>query len=68
MKKLYLSEDKKILGVCGGIGEYFDVDPSIIRLSWVLITVLTGIIPGIVAYIISGIVIPGAADKPKEAT
>jgi phage shock protein C len=62
MKKLYLSKNKKVSGVCGGIGEYFDIDPSIIRLAWIVMTILTGIAPGIIAYIVAAIVIP-----PKSA-
>ena len=58
MKKLYLSKDKKVLGVCGGIGEYFEVDPTLIRLGWVVLAILTGIVPGIIAYIIAAIVMP----------
>jgi phage shock protein C len=65
MKKLYLSQDKKLSGVCGGIGEYFDIDPSLIRLGWILMTILTGVVPGIIAYFVAAIVIPGAADKPE---
>jgi len=57
-KKLYLSKDKKIAGVCGGIAEYFDVDPTIIRLAWVLLTVFTMFFVGIVAYIIAALIIP----------
>ena len=56
-KKLYKSAtNKKIAGVCGGIAEYFDVDATFIRLSWVLITLIYGI--GILFYIICCIVIP----------
>ncbi len=59
VKKLYLSSNnKKISGVCGGIGEYFEVDPTIIRLVWILLTVVTGLIPGILAYIVTAIVMP----------
>lgn len=58
MKRLYRSKDKELAGVCGGVGEYFDVDPSLVRLGWIIITVLTGVIPGIFAYIIAAIVIP----------
>lgn len=58
-KKLYLSsKDKKIFGVCGGIAEYFGVDSTLIRLAWVLTTIVTGIFPGILAYIIAAIVMP----------
>jgi len=55
-KKLYRSDtDKMLCGVCGGIAEYFDVDPTIIRLLWAVL-ICSG--PGIVAYIIAAIIIP----------
>ena len=56
-KKLYkIDAGKKLDGVCGGIAEYFGVDPTIIRLAWVLFTALGG--SGIIAYIICAIVFP----------
>ncbi len=56
-KKLYKSNtDKKLDGVCAGIGEFFGIDPTIIRLAWVFITLCAG--AGILAYIIAAIVIP----------
>lgn len=59
MKKLYLSQnDSKISGVCGGIAEYFGVDSTIIRLLWILFTIATGFVGGIIAYLIALIVIP----------
>jgi phage shock protein C len=45
-------------GVCAGIAEYLDTDPTLIRLLWVIVTVLTGFAPGIVAYIICWIIVP----------
>ena len=57
MKKLYRSrKNSKIAGVCGGIAEYFDVDPTIIRLLAVLTIFFGG--GGIIAYIIAWIIIP----------
>lgn len=57
MKKLYRSrKDSKIAGVCGGIAEYFNVDPTIIRLLAVLTIFFGG--GGIIAYIIAWIIIP----------
>lgn len=57
-KKLYKSnENKMVCGVCGGIAEYFDIDPTLVRLGWVLFCALGG--SGILAYIIAAIVIPG---------
>lgn len=58
MKKLYRSKrDRVIAGVCGGLGEYFDIDPTIVRLLWVFFTIF-GIFPGIIAYIIAWVIIP----------
>ncbi len=55
-KRLYRSStNRMIAGVCGGLGEFFHIDPTIIRLVWALIG-LTG--TGIVAYIIAMIIIP----------
>lgn len=59
VKKLYLSDtDRKLSGVCGGIAEYAGIDSTAIRLLWVVFTVITGIVPGIVAYIIAAVIIP----------
>jgi phage shock protein C len=52
------SVDGKIAGVCGGIAEYMDVDPTVVRLVWVLITFFTGVVPGIVAYLVAWMVMP----------
>ncbi len=48
--------DKKLGGVCGGIAEYLDVDPTVIRLAWVLFALFLG--GGILAYIIALLVMP----------
>lgn len=56
-RRIYLSEtNKKIGGVCGGLGEYFGIDPTIIRILWVLTVFLDGI--GLLAYFIAWIVMP----------
>jgi len=56
-RKLYKSTENKVLtGVCGGIGEYFDVDPVIVRLLVVVFTLMGG--AGLIAYIIAAIIIP----------
>ena len=56
-KRLYKSAtDKKLDGVCAGIAEYFDIDPTLVRLAWILFTALGG--SGLIAYIIAAIVIP----------
>lgn len=57
-KKIHLSSDRKLLGVCGGIGDYFEIDPTVVRLGWIVVTVLTGIFPGVLAYLLAAIVMP----------
>lgn len=60
-KRLYRSNTNKMLGgVCGGIAEYFNVDPTIIRLAWVLFCALGG--SGVLAYLIMAIVVPQAPE------
>ena len=63
MKKLYLSDtNKKIGGVCGGLGEYFDVDPTFVRVVFILIAILSfGV--GVLAYILMWMIIPR---EPKQ--
>lgn len=58
VKKLYRKKDKKLLGVCAGLGDYFGVDVTIIRLIWVVISVVSGFVPGIVAYVVVALVVP----------
>ena len=65
-KKLYRStEDKKIAGVCGGLGDYFDIDPTIIRLIWVSMILAVG--SGIIAYILAWIIVPEMPRKTARA-
>ena len=64
MRRLYLSKkNSKIFGVCGGIGETYDIDPTVIRLATVFLFLATAIIPVLVTYILSWIFIP---EKPAE--
>lgn len=57
-KKLMRSHiNKMICGVCGGIGEYFNIDPTIIRLIWALVTVC-GAGSGLLVYIIAAVIMP----------
>lgn len=56
-KRLYKSRtDRKISGVCGGIANYFDIDPTLVRVAWVLFSLAYG--SGIIAYIIFALVMP----------
>ena len=60
-KRLYKSETNKIFaGVIGGVGEYFDVDPTILRLGFLLIAAMSAFFPSIVAYIIACFIVPKA--------
>ncbi|KJS82173.1 MAG: hypothetical protein JM58_15730 [Peptococcaceae bacterium BICA1-8] len=65
MKKLYRSvNDKKLFGVCGGLAKYFNIDTTILRLAWVVLSLIPVVGPflGILTYIICGIVIPTEPD------
>jgi len=68
MKRIYRSqEDRKIAGILGGLGELFDIDPTLLRLLFVFIGLATGVIPLIVAYFVGWIIIPKGKDqKPKR--
>ena len=59
-KKLYKSTtDRKLCGVCAGVANYLNIDPTVVRLLWALITFLGG--AGVIAYIVCALVIP---DEP----
>lgn len=63
MKKVYRSETNKVwLGVLGGLGEYLNIDPVILRLIFILVFVFTGFFPGLIAYLLAAIVMP---KKPR---
>lgn len=67
-KVLYRSStDKKFAGVCGGLAEYFDVDPALMRLVWVLFIVFTGFVPGLIAYIVAAMVMPKEPETAKAS-
>jgi phage shock protein C len=54
------SRHKMIAGVCGGLAEYFDLDPTIVRVAYVLVSIVSAAFPGILAYIILMFVMPPA--------
>ena len=63
-KSLYrVQEGKVFCGVCSGLGRYFDVDPVVIRLFWLLFACLAG--SGIIAYLIAVIIVP---KEPVDST
>ena len=58
-KRLYRSVDDKVIsGVMGGLGEYFDIDPVILRAGYTAFSFFTGLLPGVLAYIFMAIIIP----------
>ena len=58
MKKLHRSTtNKMIAGVCGGLGEYFNIDPTIVRVGFVVLA-LPGGFPGVIPYLILAVIIP----------
>lgn len=60
-KRLYRSStNRMIAGICGGIGEYLDVDPTLVRLAWILFCAMGG--SGFLAYVLAGILIPERVD------
>jgi phage shock protein C len=63
-KRLYRSRKNRVLaGVCGGLGEYLSIDPVVVRLIWVAISLVWGF--GIILYIIAALIIP---EEPTTAT
>lgn len=62
-KKLTRSSNKMIAGVCGGIAKYFNIDPTIIRIGYVLLSLASAAFPGIIVYLIMMLVMP---EESKE--
>lgn len=58
--------NNKIAGICGGLGEYMDADPTIVRLVWVLIVLFSGIFPGVIAYLLGWMIIPLAPEPASS--
>jgi phage shock protein PspC (stress-responsive transcriptional regulator) len=63
-QQLTLSTDKKILGVVGGIAEYFNFDTALARIIAAILVIMSGIVPGVLVYLIIGAVIKPEA-KPR---
>ena len=59
-RRLTLSPDAKLAGVCGGLANYFDIDPTVVRVAYLLLTVFSAAFPGIVLYLIRWAVLPKA--------
>lgn len=70
MKKLYRSRtDRKVCGLMGGLGEYFNVDANVLRLLFIFACIFTGLFPFVIAYILACFFIPEAPDtSPAQET
>lgn len=69
MKKLYRSEtNKRIAGVCGGIGEMLDIDPTIVRVATVILALTTGLLPFFVGYVIAWLVFPVGTQETAKSS
>ena len=68
MKRIYRSSrDKKLAGLCGGIGEMFEIDPTLVRLVCVFLCLTTAIVPLVVSYIVAWIIVPMNHSAKPEA-
>lgn len=62
-KKLLRSRTNRILlGVCGGLAEYLDLDPTVVRVLYVIISIVSVAFPGILAYVILALIMPNAPE------
>ncbi len=62
-KRLYRSDNKMLCGVCAGIAEYFNIDPTIVRVGYVALSIFSAGFPGLVLYIILLLIMPQKADS-----
>jgi len=62
------AKDKKVAGVCAGFADYLDVDVTVIRLVWVLLTIFTGFVGGIFAYVVAWLIMPVAPETRLAQT
>jgi len=67
MKKLYRSRtNRRVAGICGGIGEILDVDPTPVRLVVLFLLLATGIVPLLATYVVGWIIVPEEPEKRNE--
>ena len=65
-KRLYKSDNKMICGVCSGVAEYFDIDPTLVRLI-VVFLIFAGVGSGLIAYIIAAVIMPEKDQVQRES-
>ncbi|MEK7624087.1 MAG: PspC domain-containing protein [Patescibacteria group bacterium] len=64
MKHFFRSKNnRRIAGLCGGLGEYLGVDANILRLLLILVALVTGVVPAIIGYIVAAIIIPEEGEE-----
>lgn len=62
-RKLYKSSENKIIsGVLAGLGEYFDIDPTLVRIGYVFLCVFSAVFPGLLLYIIMAFIVPNRTE------
>jgi len=67
MERLYRSSTQRILGgVCGGLGEYFNIDPTIVRVVFAVVTIATALVIGVVLYLLLWLIVPAEASLGKS--
>lgn len=67
--RLYRSESNKtVAGVLGGLGEYFDIDPVLVRIFYVAVTIFTGVVPGAVVYLLAIFIVPRAPQNVHSSS
>jgi len=67
MKKLYRSRENKVFyGLVGGLGDYFEIDPKILRVAWIAVSILSAFVPGVLVYVFSCMVVPVAPKKEEK--
>ena len=67
MRRLYRSTtDRKVAGICGGLAEFWDYDPTIIRLAAVLLALVTVLLPFVITYVIGWMIIPEGANQNPQ--
>ena len=57
-KRLTKSSDRILAGVCGGLAEYLNIDPTVVRIGYVLVSVLSAAFPGAIVYLILMLIMP----------
>ncbi|MDH3626834.1 MAG: PspC domain-containing protein [Acidobacteriota bacterium] len=67
-RRLYRSRRGQILGICAGLGEYFDRDPVLFRLAWAVVTLTTAVVPGLLAYGVAWLIMPAEPIRLPRST